>query len=499
MKTTLRLSAVLSLCLATASIAVQAPAAELLTAGGFEATVSGGEVPFWTLEEFISDGSMSPVGAAALVGFANDINDEEGGSGLWLQAFNGGDEARSFNGINAILSQVVAVSAGDSYTLTGASNFEQNYSGGVVSLDGLSPLGQQNGGVATPTPTQSFFEIEWLDGSGTPVGTPATLDLVNDDFQFSGGGWLSHTPLTATAPTGATQARISAKAIDMVENIDPGQSAFYDNFSFTNDSAPGTELLLNGNLNETPPTLEDVLSEIWEIVETPSDVNVLSYAGFANNGDTGGANGVWVRAFAGDGSNGVVQQSVEAMAGVEYTFNASSRFEVNFAADQGNGENQMLMELSFLDGSGTVIDTASYDLRVDGGQTSDNLWHDHSLSATAPAGTAQVRVAGVVNNIFNNPAGGAQSAFWDDFSLMTAIAGLAGDFNNDGMVDAADYTVWRDGFGTTYDQSDYDDWAANYGATSAPSAAAGAVPEPATGLCCLTAAALVVGLRRRRS
>lgn len=71
-----------------------------------------------------------------------------------------------------------------------------------------------------------------------------------------------------------------------------------------------------------------------------------------------------------------------------------------------------------------------------------------------------------------------------------------GDYNNDGVVDAADYTVWRDGLGTTFTQADYDVWKANFGATggggSAPSfvgvdftvtAAAGsaaAVPEPGT-------------------
>jgi T5SS/PEP-CTERM-associated repeat protein len=53
---------------------------------------------------------------------------------------------------------------------------------------------------------------------------------------------------------------------------------------------------------------------------------------------------------------------------------------------------------------------------------------------------------------------------------------LAGDFNGDGFVDAADYTIWRDGLGTVYSQGDYDLWANNYGATA--NARAEAVPEP---------------------
>ncbi len=39
-----------------------------------------------------------------------------------------------------------------------------------------------------------------------------------------------------------------------------------------------------------------------------------------------------------------------------------------------------------------------------------------------------------------------------------------GDFNEDGGVDAADYTVWRDGLDTLYDASHYLLWRANYGA-----------------------------------
>lgn len=66
---------------------------------------------------------------------------------------------------------------------------------------------------------------------------------------------------------------------------------------------------------------------------------------------------------------------------------------------------------------------------------------------------------------------------------------LAGDFNEDGTVDAADYTVWRDGLGTTSIQADYDIWVNNYGATSSslsvassnsPASQSSPIPEPST-------------------
>jgi glucose/arabinose dehydrogenase len=55
-----------------------------------------------------------------------------------------------------------------------------------------------------------------------------------------------------------------------------------------------------------------------------------------------------------------------------------------------------------------------------------------------------------------------------------------GDFNRDGVVDAADYTVWRRGLGTTFNQTDYAAWRANFGAlVSAASSRFSPIPEPA--------------------
>jgi hypothetical protein len=70
------------------------------------------------------------------------------------------------------------------------------------------------------------------------------------------------------------------------------------------------------------------------------------------------------------------------------------------------------------------------------------------------------------------------------------IGGLAGDYNNDGSVDAADYVVWRkSGIGG---QQGYDDWRANFGEMSAGNSAAlsfTSVPEP--GALCLLGCACV--------
>jgi hypothetical protein len=78
----------------------------------------------------------------------------------------------------------------------------------------------------------------------------------------------------------------------------------------------------------------------------------------------------------------------------------------------------------------------------------------------------------------------------------TGAPNLPGDYNYDGIVDASDYTVWRDSMGHSIakgngadgngngliDSGDYEVWRLYFGQTSAGSASSAAVPEPATWL-----------------
>jgi hypothetical protein len=73
--------------------------------------------------------------------------------------------------------------------------------------------------------------------------------------------------------------------------------------------------------------------------------------------------------------------------------------------------------------------------------------------------------------------------------FLGQIVGLAGDYNGNDVVDAADYTVWRDSLGGAIlmneamsfgvvDQEDYDYWSMHFGETAPGSGGASAVPEP---------------------
>lgn len=92
---------------------------------------------------------------------------------------------------------------------------------------------------------------------------------------------------------------------------------------------------------------------------------------------------------------------------------------------------------------------------------------------------------------------------------LASPPGIAGDYNNNGTVDAADYVLWRNGgplqnetvtIGSTTPE-DYDAWRGNFGAHAgggAGAALAGSVPEPTSIYLLVLAFASMFGVRRFR-
>ena len=109
---------------------------------------------------------------------------------------------------------------------------------------------------------------------------------------------------------------------------------------------------------------------------------------------------------------------------------------------------------------------------------------------------------GAISGTFNNVAAGQRLETLDGTGsflvhygvgslnesevVLTAfeLAPIPGDFNQDGVVDAADYVVWRRGLADgTMTDNHYNEWRANFGASAASTSAVGngvgaAVPEP---------------------
>lgn len=147
----------------------------------------------------------------------------------------------------------------------------------------------------------------------------------------------------------------------------------------------------------------------------------------------------------------------------------------------------------------------------------DNPSFGHAfIGFVDPDGFSSVVLTGTLEVNEENMLEGGNIFGADDFSIAIADEPtLPGDYNADGQVNIADYTVWRNHLGAPdsvlptgstndasgyVDAGDYATWKANFGATSgANGLATTAIPEPCTaGMCLAIAVGLVTALRRRQ-
>jgi glucosylceramidase len=119
-------------------------------------------------------------------------------------------------------------------------------------------------------------------------------------------------------------------------------------------------------------------------------------------------------------------------------------------------------------------------------------WEPYELTDVAPAGAVEARLV-----LFFDKTTPATGAVYLDAISLTSVPLLTGDYDGNGVVDAADYTVWRDNFGTTnklpndpiggtISESQFVQWRTNFGATNAiQRTLASAIPEPSALELCL--------------
>lgn len=142
-----------------------------------------------------------------------------------------------------------------------------------------------------------------------------------------------------------------------------------------------------------------------------------------------------------------------------------------------------------------------------GGDTGDDLAIGGPLTTPATLGGLEFDGEIAIFRYYDSTLTAQEVA--DAYAAIAASAEpLSGDYNNDGLVDAVDYAVWRDNFGQpagtlpndvdggVIGEAQYDTWAANYGAAASSSAAA--VPEPSALLVCVALAALSATNATRR-
>ena len=220
-----------------------APAAEVLVNGNLESSVS----PIgWSLSTSITGmpGSSIPSAVEHNDG-ANEPTVVPGQLGLFIkpQAGNLGDYSGLNKAINLTLEQIYAGGiAGHSYTFTGHAYFggdansltDDGYSGGVTNLDAASASG------AVPSPTQSIFEVAFLNSSNAVLGSPTVLDLRT--VQQNDAMWHLQTVAAGPAPAGTAKVRVRTALTDMVDNTGY-QDVLLDNYSLKDNAFSFLELL----------------------------------------------------------------------------------------------------------------------------------------------------------------------------------------------------------------------------------------------------------------
>jgi len=128
--------------------------------------------------------------------------------------------------------------------------------------------------------------------------------------------------------------------------------------------------------------------------------------------------------------------------------------------------------------------------------------------AITPAAPIQPEISFYVRWQPTNISGANDGLAIDDFTIGAVLSpGLAADYNNSGIVDAADYVVWRQNLNQavtinnditpgTVVQQDYIEWINRFGKTGVELGAGVAVPEPGAIACLVAMAGATFFLRR---
>lgn len=351
--------------------------------------------------------------------------------------------------------------------------------------------------------TAGFFgatapQNEWLELSSTgtiPAMTAAgdAVDRVNASVVFTDGGF------------GGTP-----------NDSGGGTFSLIDNFSFTISEPPPPDPIFyqNDAPDDTVTVSNAFIEAAVDPLDASNDVGLISLGGaapFANINSGGTADSA---SFAGE----------KFRAAFDYLVPADTAFQ--------DGQDTFWVQIGFFDPiSEAVFGGGNSDSGGFPGiaAVADGTWRTIEITGVIPPDTMGAAFSIVMSD--NGFTNGVADTFGDvmfvDNLIFEAIDRLPGDFNDDGVVDAADYTVWRDNLGTTaptspfeyrdatnfdgeaaishngdgmngVDMGDYLVWRNNFGATASGggSLASASVPEPsALGL--LLCGSVVAASRRR--
>ncbi len=292
------------------------------------------------------------------------------------------------------------------------------------------------------------------------------------------------------------------------------------------------------------PTTASIINEIrWGLFQdTDHELGMTAPygSGFASgSGATvtwGQDDGNWFASQPGAEGDKGIWVSNEFGSNLAAPTNARVKWEYNLAGINGSSNNGRILEGNGTSNGGDIGTIASPTGDGPGGIFNDTSLGPHLLSIQITRlADGLLNVAYSIDNVqiladdikttdsdyavLNPPADSFDYVAFrntadydfaiDDFKVETFSAtpvGVAGDYNGNGVVDMADYVLWRNGgplANEVADQgsvsaADYTEWRARFGNTSGSGASlgGGAVPEPASVLLLLMVGLLAAGSRR---
>jgi autotransporter-associated beta strand protein len=360
----------------------------------------------------------------------------------------------------------------DGVTIVGANTAAGGFANSSVTTVGSSTNVVRMDGTAG---SGGAFNVPNLIGGGTLTLTSTVADKwyqLNSTTEFTGtmnltgadGQTPMHVRLVANSPVAVlnmNDARVSARS---------GTGGGTSTFSFGE---------LHGDDNTRLRAFEGgspAVNAIWEIGAANTDSD---FAGIIEDGaGSGGTTSVSHVSKVGTGT--LTLSGLNTYTGDTTVQEGTLRITNSYLAD--------MADVLIADGATLNLDFTGDDvidsLYLNGVPQTPGLYGMGAMGASFFAGAGRLQV-----------------------TTLGAELGIVGDYNSNGVVDAADYVVWRDSVGAAglsnrdpiimgaVGQADYDAWQANFGLSLAAGSAAGiannAVPEPAGWILAVVAVLIV--------
>lgn len=209
-----------------------------------------------------------------------------------------------------------------------------------------------------------------------------------------------------------------------------------------------------------------------------------------------------------------VSQGISVSAGDQVTA-AVDAFIRSQDSITGTG-NSVQLKIEFYNDFGGKYGTSSmlgeFAETIANGSTPNNIWQPHDLTATAPAGAVEARVA----LVFTQTGNGTGAVHFDNLTFRNLSLSDVADANGDGTVDGGDFLIWQRNSGKVdatgpaegdfnfdgaVDAADLDVWKTQNGAPVAPAdqGASLQIPEPSAAVLTITTLASLMHWRGTRA